>query len=474
MASQGLWHFWIALGGYILIAVLVPRILAARRDSGATLAWLMGVVFLPYVGAAAYLMLGTPKIKQRRRRRAAAEAQVHIQLAQHKLKLAPFAYDPSCVHSEQRDLLRLSSQVTRAAALGGNGVELLLSGAETTAALEEAIRSARDHVHLEYFLFRADETGRHMLELLCERARAGIEVRLLVDGVGSWGLRSAALGPLRAAGGRVAKFLPLRPGQLPFYNFRNHRKIAIVDGRMALTGGRNIGDEYSGRLADWRDSHLRLRGPAVLKLQEVFAADWAFSTGEALGDARYFPAPTQGGSAIVQVVPSGPDESAESVHRIFFCAINSARQRVWLESAYFVPDRALLVALESAALRGVDVRLLLPGHSNHPLVQMCGRSYYGELIESGCRIYEYLPGMLHAKSMVVDGRWATIGSANMDMRSFRLNFEVNVAIYDEAFAARLERIFAEDLTYTRVISERQPGTMVKLAEGACRILAPLL
>ena len=256
-------------------------------------------------------------------------------------------------------------------------------------------------------------------------------------------------------------------------NLRNHRKLMVIDGEIGFVGGINVGDEF----VSWRDVHLRIRGPAVAQMQSIFVEDWFFAARHDLAAPAFFPRVERVGSAIVQVVGSGPDGSVDAIHRLYFAAIASAQERVYVSTPYFVPDRAIVVALQTAALRGVDVRLIFPRASNHRVTFHAGRSFYEELLEAGVAIYEYLPGMVHTKTMVVDGRLATVGSANLDTRSFRLNFELNAVVCDPDVVARLERLFHEDLAHTeRVDLERwrARGVSQRVIEGFGRLCAPLL
>ncbi|MCA9772616.1 MAG: cardiolipin synthase [Myxococcales bacterium] len=368
---------------------------------------------------------------------------------------------------------------THAPAHRGNRVDVLLDAADTYAALEAAIEGARHHVHLSYYIFRADETGLRFLKLLARKASEGVEVRLLVDGWGSSELGDPQVAPLVQAGGRFAVFAPVRwLVRAPTLNLRNHRKIVVVDGRIGFTGGLNIGDEYRGKLArrgPWRDTHLRVEGPATARLQEIFAEDWFYAADEDLARHAYFPRPEPAGPSAVQIIESGPDESAEQIHRALFVAVTQAKERVWMTNPYFVPDRALLVAFETAARRGVDVRLLLPGRSDSPLTFHAGRGFYPFLLEAGCKVYEYTHGMLHSKTMVVDGCWSTVGSANMDRRSFALNFEANAIIHDVAVNRRLAEVFERDLLDARPATlPRSTDWGRRALEALCFVLAPLL
>jgi cardiolipin synthase len=470
-------------GGYLLAFLLIPRIVMSQREAGATLAWILFIAFVPYLGAALYFLVGRTRIWRRRRRRARYRTAFRRSLDGRggaaarcgALSLPPELRPPAS------DIARVAACVEGSPLLPGNRVDVLVDAGPAYESMEGAIRGARDHVHLMSYIFRDDDAGRRFLVALADKAREGVQVRLLVDGVGSHRLSSAALEPLRDAGGRCAEFmpvLPLRPHWRP--NLRNHRKILVVDGRVGFTGGLNIGDEYRGRkrrYAPWRDTHVRIEGPAVLRLQEIFAEDWLFATDEDLVDERYYVDAGPYAQELVQIVASGPDQDYGTIHSIFFTAISQARRRIRITTPYFVPDPAVLLALKSAAWRGVDVRVLLPGKSDLKLVQTAGRSFYRELLEAGVLLFEHRPGVLHAKTMVVDGAWSTVGSANMDIRSFRLNFEANVLVFGEAFAAQMETIFQADTERAKAVtleSVRRKPRARRFAEAVCRVLSPVL
>jgi cardiolipin synthase len=314
-------------------------------------------------------------------------------------------------------------------------------------------------------------------------ARRGVRVKLLLDGYGSFWVSHRWLAPLREAGVEVVFFLPARLIFLQPMNLRNHRKIVVIDGKLAFTGGINIGDEYRGKERPWRDAHLRIEGQAVLQVLNVLAQDWFFASRRHIDDAeidRAREARPPAGGASVAIIRSGPDiqgPERETIHRVLFSAITSARASVLITTPYFVPDRSILVALQTAALRGVDVRILFPGKSNHPFVFQAGRSFYEDLLAAGVQIFEYGPGMIHAKTMVVDGTVALVGSANMDIRSFRLNFEVHAVIHEATVAERLARCFREDLAASKRIDReafRARPLRLKVVEAAARLLSPLM
>ena len=304
-------------------------------------------------------------------------------------------------------------------------------------------------------------------------------MRLLLDDVGSRSARRGFFQVLVEAGGQVERFLPVNPlsRQLALNN-RNHRKIVIVDGETGFTGGMNIGDVYAGLGEPWRDLHARIRGPVVHSLQEAFCQDWYHATGDDLVSTAYFPQIPDAGNVWAQLLASGPaDERWRAIHTLLFAAINLARERVWVETPYFVPDPPIVMALQTAALRGVDVRLLLPGRSDHPLVLHAGRSFLDELLAAGVRVFELQDAMHHAKTVTVDGIFSTLGSANMDQRSFRLNFEANVFFFGAEVAVELERDFISLCAEAREVTEvnRQGlSRRQRLIEGISRVLAPLL
>lgn len=462
----------------LIIAMLVPRIVIQRRESAATLAWVLLIFFVPIGGAVLYHLFGTRRLARRKLSRARARQGLSegAEAAQEALR-GDAVKEPT--REERLRSLARSFNVDAAVATTGNEVIVLNHGNLLFRAIETEITAAKQYVHVEFYIFQPDATGLRIIELLTERARAGVEVRLLVDAVGARALKKKHVAALIAAGGKFAQFLPVSLVLKPFsVNFRNHRKIVVIDGETAFTGGMNVGDEYRGRdpeIGNWRDTHVMLRGPAALRLQEVFTDDWHFSTGEKCVSRKYYPPPPHPGEVVVEVVASGPDATAEAIHRKLFTAITRAETRVWLTTPYFIPDRAILVALMTAAQRGLDVRLLLPGWSDHKFVLYAGRSNYAELLSAGVRIFEYRRGMLHAKTMVVDDAWTTIGSANMDMRSFVLNWEANLIALDRNLATTMAERFEHDLKHCieiRLPLLRTPRE--QFLEAACYILAPLL
>jgi cardiolipin synthase len=476
---------WIGVAFEAVGLALVPLVLVRRKEPSSTIAWILSLVFLPALGATLFLLFGRDRVRLPAKRKRAADRAVREELRAHAPAIvARDSIPASLVHAGATDLelalFRVGAHLTHGVPSGGNAVDVLLGGDETYAAMGAAIDAARHHVHAEYYLIRNDATGAWFRDRLVAAAKRGVEVRLLADGFGCFALHASFARALRDAGARFGTFLPMRSVLLQPVNLRNHRKIVVVDGHVAFTGGINVGDEYRGEMPGvgvWSDVHVRVEGPAARDLQRVFFQDWSFATGESLRATPYFPAPDARGAATIAVVPSGPDTRTEAIQRIFFGAIAGARERVRITTPYFVPDQAILVALELAAMRGVDVKLILPRKSNHAVTFHAGRSFYEPLLEAGVSLYEYAPGIVHAKTMVVDGAVSLVGSANMDLRSFRLNFEVHALVHDAGVAARLEGAFDRALAQSSLVSLagwRERPRRLRIYEGAARLVSPLL
>jgi cardiolipin synthase len=378
-------------------------------------------------------------------------------------------------------MARLASRFGAFPATPGNQVDLYDAGPPAIDAMLEAIAAARHHIHLEVFIFQPDNVGRRVLDLLAQKARAGVEVRLLYDAMGSHRLHRRMQRALRAAGGKCSVFLPINPLRRRIQiNMRNHRKLLIVDGQIGFTGGLNIGDEYLGqvhRFGYWRDTHLRLQGPAVAGLQRVFIEDWDFAAGEELKGAAYYPKPAAGGPHVVQVIHSGPDQEVRSIRDVYFAAVLRARRRLWIATPYFVPDAGLRDALALAAYSGVDVRLLGQYHPDKWIPLFASRYYWDEALQAGVKVYQYTKGMMHAKVILVDGEWASVGSANFDNRSVYLNFEANCLLYSPDLIASLEHTYLEDLRHAIRLKPQAYADRPlagRIVENTCRLLSPVL
>lgn len=480
----------------VSVAVLVAHVAACftvlltqRRHPSATLAWLLVLAFLPVVGLVSWLVIGRTRATRlaQEDRKIAARIEEVWKTCDVRSKLDDAAGGD--LEPRTHSLLRLGRGLTGTPPSAGNRVEMLVDAGATYSAMLEALATATEHVHVEFYIIQPDTLGRQMRDHLVARARAGIEVRVLCDAVGSAALPDRFWDPLRDAGGEAAFFRPLgriftRFRRRDRIDFRNHRKIVIVDGRVGFTGGINVGREYLGldpERGRWRDTHVQIEGPAALVLQSTFAGDWFATTGHLLDDARYFPDPVSPASAdhdcIVQIIESGPDRSWSPIEHIYTHATALARDRLWITNPYFVPSPPVEQALQSAALRGVDVRLLVPARGDSRIVTWAAGSYFEPLLEAGGRIYRYERGFVHAKTMVVDDWAATIGSANMDMRSFQLNYELNAFILGGGFANRVAAQFLADLEGAEeadLQSEQDVGLGRRVLRAGARLMSPLL
>jgi cardiolipin synthase len=465
-------HVWAIASSLelVYVALLATWIVLEKRSPVATLAWILGLAFLPVVGFVLYFFLGPRRLRRKKLRHARSRVFV-------REKTAPSAPVHELPWKDQ--LVTLITRAAGAPLVTCSEVTVYGSGAACFDAIVRAIEGACHHVHLLYYIFEDDVTGRRIRDALIARAKAGVKVRLLVDAVGS-PLGPKFLRPLREAGAEFARFNHVAFGRLrPRINFRNHRKIVVVDGRVGFLGGINVGDEYTEAVKGpdaYRDTHLGLVGTAVSELQLAFLEDWHFATDKMPDREKLFFTDTTGEGELVQIVASGPDQEWESMQKLFFTAITLAEKRIEITTPYFVPDEPILAAIANAALRGVVVELVVPARSDSRIVSAAGRSYYDQLLKAGVRIHEY-PKMIHAKTMVVDGRMGIVGSANMDNRSFRLNFEIGAVFYHQEAIRELERLFAADVRKSRSLSQRGRGKLglaARLGEASARLLSPLL
>lgn len=450
--------------GFALALVFLASVLRSNRAPQSTIAWLLTIVLVPYVGVPLYLMLGGRKL-----RRMAGRKQP--------------VYDRKSAEPGG-DLGPGTERVLRSfgvpPATRGNRVEMVTDGVVAYERLVEIIDGARRTIHLTSYILGRDAVGDAVVARLARRASEGVEVRVLLDAVGSWALSRRRLAPLTAARGRVAFFMPVL--HLPFRgrsNLRNHRKIIVADERIALTGGMNIAREYLGPKPyqkRWRDLSLVVEGGAVRDLSDLFASDWKFATGEALGrpgaDGPIDDSPADGDTP-VQVVASGPDVEGDPLYESLITLLFSARSRIWVVTPYFVPDEILVRALELAARRGVDVRLLVPNHSNHVSADLARVGYLRQVDNAGGTVLRYRPGMVHAKLVLVDDHLAVIGSANMDMRSLFLNYEVAMYLYSPARVREAESWFLSLVPHCRTGLART-SIPREIAENVVRLLSPLL
>lgn len=478
----------------VYVVGLATWILLEKRSPVATLAWILSLVALPYVGFVVFFFLGPRRLVRKRLKLKRARGQTKAPAPAAGSEPPPPREDPRV-----EQLAHLAKRAGEPPPTRADEVTVFHDAASTYDALEAAIRAAKHHVHVAYYIFDPRRSGARFRDALIERARAGVTVRVLVDHVGSASMDRRFVEPMRAAGVMLARFNEVTFARLRSrFDFRLHRKIVVCDGVVGFTGGINISDDYlepdegpkpvgdrlrerrkerKGHAGPWRDTHLRIRGDAVRWLQLTFLDDWYYATGYAARDKAYFPEVARTGDHLVQIVASGPDRDVEAIQKLYFSAIAASRERVYVTTPYFVPDEAILAALTTAAMRGVDVRVLVPRRSDSLVVTAAARSYYDACIAAGVRVYEYQPTMIHAKTLVVDDFFAAVGTANIDNRSFRLNFEVSAALYGPEHATALATQFRKDLHASKEIkaaARLKVPLRWRLAEAGARVLSPLL
>lgn len=462
----------------VYVVIVAVWILLQRRAPVATLSWLLSMAVIPGVGLVVYYFFGPRRLKRQRFRRLRSRRRSRVRASIARLKeKVPAA--PERLHQ----VVKLVTASTNFPVSTADQVELLVGGSATFDSIIEAVRQAKHSIHLEYYIFEPDHTGRTLIDVLCEKARAGVAVRLLVDALGSKRLTRKHYLRLEDAGAEFALFHPTKFGRRlrPVINFRSHRKIVVIDGRIGYTGGVNITDEEDRRILPeaYHDVHIRLQGPVVNWLQTVFLDDWSYALDynrkSEPGDLDALLPDLPDGDQVVQIMTSGPDSDIEAIHRVHVSAIHAAHKRLWLTTPYFVPTEAAMLALTNAALRGVDVCILVPEKSDSKIVTAAARSYFDELIRCGVKVFEYHRSMLHSKTMVVDDMVGIIGTANFDNRSFRLNYEVCAVVYGESFTEKLELQFLQDLQHARRVGYARPQSFLqRLGDSLARLCSPLL
>ncbi|MEH6549941.1 MAG: cardiolipin synthase [Pseudomonadales bacterium] len=431
------------LGG---ILASLHAVMTARTPTGAV-AWSVSLVSMPFIALPAYLVLGRNKFE------GAAEAleensdEIESMIAKFTDDIEPWKVKYESGPSTYQSIEKLSGfHLTHS-----NSADLLINGEATFSSILEGVSRANDYVLFQFYMFHDDQLGRQVKQALIERAQAGVRVYVLYDEIGSGGLPDQYVEDLRSAGASVTSFKPNQGARNRFQlNFRNHRKMVVVDGVTAWVGGHNVGDEYMGRdpkFSPWRDTHVKLEGPVVQQLQAVIMGDWYWATRNFL-ELNWQPRAAEEGNIRSMIVPFSPSNSLEVASLFFVTALNSAKQRIWISAPYFVPDEAVMKALQLAALRGVDVRIITTGSYDSLPVYLAGFHYIKQLGNIGIKFYAYTPGFLHEKVMLVDDQFSTVGTPNFDNRSFRLNFEVTALIVDKDFATKMQSMFEDDFSHS--------------------------
>lgn len=458
----------------LLAALSAGHALINKRDPRSALGWILTCITIPLLGPLLYWGMGVNRIYSRAKRWQREAGEAHGWPARDGIEAsAPLPAELFYL----KELRRLSDRVVSTELWAGNSVTPLENGEGAYPAMLAAIEHAVSSIHLCTYIFDGDDTGKRFVAALARAADRGVEVRVIVDSLGEKYSRPTARELLRGSAVQFRRFLPLRPGG--YLNLRNHRKILVVDGRLGFTGGMNIGSRHlvSGRPPVVKDLHFQVSGPVVADLQRTFLDDWRFAKGEQLTGERFFPALSATGNALVRAVSDGPDKEFRKLHWIILGALSCARKQVTIVTPYFIPDRPLIAALVTAALRGVSITMVLPEVNNLPFVQWASRSYLWELLQHGVRIFAQPAPFVHTKFMVVDWSWSLIGSANLDPRSLRLNFELDLEVYDLDLAGLLEQRCASAVAASREITLSeldQRSLPVKIRDGAAKLFSPYL
>jgi cardiolipin synthase A/B len=473
------------IDGFYIITVLFTVILVIQQkgDPLKTISWLLVILLLPYVGIVLYFFFGKNYRKEKMYSRKGLSDQEHLK----KLSIDQFINLPNKdIFKNEKlrskiNIMRLLLRSSKSLVTENNKVTILQNGRATFDSIIKAIENAKHHIHLEYYIIEDDHIGNLIRKLLIKKAKEGVEIRFIYDDVGCWSLPKNFIRSMSEAGIEIYSFLPVR---FPFFtnkiNYRNHRKVIVIDGNVGFVGGLNIADRYLKGVEDigiWRDVHLRLEGEAVSSLQVVFLVDWYFVSEEIVSGEMYFPIMQIQEQHLVQITASGPDSDWASIMQAYFAAISSAQSSIFICSPYFLPNESILTALKAASLSGLDVRIILPSRSDSKMVFWSSRSYVLELLEAGIRVFFYEKGFSHSKLLIVDEVLCSVGTANMDIRSFDQNFEVSAIIYDEVITKELLDSYMTDLkNSTEIILadwEKRPR-FDSIKESIARIFSPLL
>ncbi len=461
-----------------------------RKTSTATLAWIMVLAFLPIIGFIFYLVFNQNLSRTHINKMYDEEWDAVQKLLKEQMN-PDENIDPDLLNIinpvalSRRDLVKLNQVYSEAIYTDWNDVELITDGNELFTRMLEDIEHAEKSIAVEYFIIKNDDTGKKLISALTRKAEQGLAVRLLIDTQGSRSIGNRALRDYRNAGGKVGYFFPPRLFKVGIkiglnLNYRNHRKIIVIDEKIGYTGGYNIANEYRDmvrRFGHWRDSHIRLRGESVKELLGRFILDWRFTTKEAMKIPTYVDYSNKVGNKGVQIVSCGPEAPHQEIKRAYMKMITTSKRSVFIQSPYFVPDQSIIESLKMAAQSGVDVRIMIPCKPDHVFVYWATYSFVGEMIKAGCKVYIYDGGFLHAKTIVSDSEVSSVGSCNFDIRSFKLNFETNAFIYDRGFAHEMEKAFFKDIESGHELTLQEYNNrsiVIKFKENISRLMTEIL
>jgi len=466
----------IALYAYTVIST-ISVLLLENRNPSKSLSWMLVLLFIPVVGMFFYLLLGQDYRKKKIISKKSIRSVIDRPVASFEID----KLQTTLMNVNQLNLIKMLYKNSEAAGYANNNITVLSDGESTFNAVFEEIKNAKDHIHIEFFIFDDDKISNRLRELLIQKAREGVRVRMIFDYWGSFDLSKKYLRSLREGGVFVRPFLPFRwrISRSSKINFRNHRKLIIVDGSIGFTGGLNIADRYvfGNSLGKWRDTFVRMEGSVVHGLQLLFMVDWFFVDRKLIEGPEYFPEPKKYGQNMVQLVNSGPDSDWEAIMQGIASAISSATKYIYIHSPYFMPTEVISTCMQMAALSGVDVRLMIPVRSDSRLSDASTNSYLGQAMEAGVRVYRYTNGFLHSKAIVIDDFISIVGSCNLDERSFVQNFEANAFIYDTTTAMKLKELFLQDIENCEEVSLEAWSNRKrrqKLKESFARLFSPLM
>ena len=465
------------------IIYLVAVTVLENRNPVKTISWILVLILLPIAGFIVFIFFGQNFRKEKIIARKGLKNHDTISSIANEqvnnLMEEEILYDNNL--EEKRRLVALLLRNSNAVITMGNKVNILHNGNETFASIITAIENAKRFIHFEYYIFEDDKIGRSIINILKEKVKKGVEVRIIVDDVGSWELKKPFFKEMWDSGIQIYSFLKVHfPKLTSTINYRNHRKIVVVDGVIGFIGGMNIADRYvegAKEYGIWRDTHLRIEGDAVNSLQTVFSIDWYFVSHEELNHKKYFPYKKSPGDKTVQIVPSAPDSDWHSIMMGIFHSISSAKKTICIETPYLIPTESVLLAIKTVALGGVDVKVILPQKSDSRVTLLSSRSYIREMMEAGVKFYFYQKGFLHSKVLIIDDYISIVGSANMDFRSFEQNFEITAFIYDKNTAQELNNSFLQDLSDSKLVTLDEwnnRSKMEKAKESFARLVSPLM
>lgn len=472
--------------GFLYILMMLITIIAIiidKRNPVKSLAWIVVILLIPVAGFILYLTFG--QNLRRRRKLSLKEIGMKSRLGRiankQMAEIDNLYFDIFPNVMRNRNIVKLLLNNNLSPLTLDNEIAILNDAQQTLESIKTELLKAKRFIHIEYYIIERGDMLDSIVDILKAKVKEGVEVRIIFDDVGSWGLKKRYVNQLRKCGIKVESFMPvIFPRFTSRINHRNHRKIISIDGLVGFTGGINIADRYlygTKKLGNWRDTHIRLAGGAVLSLETIFIADWCFCSDEYLDDMNYLSTIPNNGSTVVQIASSGPDSDWASIMQAFFLAITTAKKHIYISTPYFIPNSAIMTAIKVASMSGVDVRILIPKKADGKITYWATRSYISELLDAGIKVYRYLDGFNHSKIMMVDSSFSTIGTVNMDVRSFEDNFEVTAMIYDKEKSIELEQQFLRDTEKSELITHEiwdANPRITNFYEGLARLLSPLL